>query len=61
MSSTRTTPKTVTNGENWEVADKTNFLVWMHAESAPVPQSREEMDALMRAWLRHRRREGIWA
>lgn len=53
--------RTKTNGEAAEVADKTLFLLWLHKESAPVPQSLEEMESLMIRWIEHRRREGIWA
>lgn len=53
--------KTMTNGERAEIADKANFLAWMLETSAPVPNSPEEYHALMDAWIKHRRRNGIWA
>ena len=53
--------ETLTNGERAEIADKTNFLAWMLETSTPVPSTPDEYHALMSAWIKHRRREGIWA
>lgn len=49
--------KDITNDEAAEIRDKINFLRWMHQESTPVPQEEDEAFALMRSWIRYRRRE----
>lgn len=47
---------TETNDEAWEVGDKILFLRWMKQESAAIPNTDEEMQALLRSWMREYRR-----
>jgi hypothetical protein len=53
--------ETLTNGEKAEISDKANFLSWMLEKSKPVPSSPDEYHAFMEAWIKYRRRNGIWA
>lgn len=45
----------MTGSEFMECADKTVFLKWMHAESVPVPESSDELEALIWRWIKHKR------
>jgi hypothetical protein len=54
-----TTSLEITNGEFFKICDLAEFLRFMFVESAPVPVTREERDALLNRYLVHCRREDM--
>lgn len=47
----------ITNGEAGMLAEITCFINWMKSESAPLPKTRKELNALLARYLKSERRE----
>lgn len=49
----------LTNGEAANLESITHFISFMHQESAPVPQTRQDLNALLVGYIKHSRRENM--
>jgi len=51
--------KDLTNGEVFEAAKHVEMLLWMRAEDIGVPQTDDDLNALMYRWIAHKRKDRL--